>query len=206
LDVVGDRWSLLIVRDLLGGALGFNDLGRGLPGLSRGLLAARLRKLEAARVVGRDGQRYCLTDRGRQLEPVVMTLASWGAQHTFGEPDPSELDPSLLVWWMHGRIDTAEMADRRHVIHLRFRGPRAEMWLIVERGEISVCLSDPGYPVDVVVASDVSVLYQVWMGRRDLAAAVRSGDIELIGSRECRNKVIRGLLLHPTAPLIRAAG
>ena len=80
LGMLGERWSLLIVRDLLSGTTRFNDLARGLPGLSRGLLAKRLRQLELAGVVERLKGRYLLTEAGRGLEPVVDALSAWGAR------------------------------------------------------------------------------------------------------------------------------
>jgi DNA-binding HxlR family transcriptional regulator len=86
LDVLGERWSLLIVRDMIVGATRFNELARGLPGLSRSLLAKRLRQLERAGVVERVDQQYLLTDAGRGLEPIIFGLGRWGAQWTFGEP------------------------------------------------------------------------------------------------------------------------
>ena len=107
LDVLGERWSLLILRDLLVGTTRFNDLARGLPGLSRSLLTKRLRQFERAGLVERAGSHYLLTECGRELEPIVFGLGQWGARWTFGDPDPDELDAEVLVWWMHKRLDTS---------------------------------------------------------------------------------------------------
>ena len=97
-EVLGERWTMLIVRDLVVGTTRFNDLARGLPGLSRTLLAKRLRQLERAGIVEHVGDDYLLTEAGRDLEPLVMGLAAWGAAWQFGHPRDNELDPELLMW------------------------------------------------------------------------------------------------------------
>ena len=153
LDVVGERWTLLIVRDLIVGTTRFNDLARGLPGLSRSLLTKRLRHLERTGVVTRTGQHYVLTPAGRALEPIVFGMAEWGARYVFGDPQPEELDAQLLVWWMHTRVDTSTLEGDRHVVHVRFADDARRFWILVERGVPSVCMADPGYPVDLTISS-----------------------------------------------------
>jgi DNA-binding HxlR family transcriptional regulator len=204
LDLLGERWSLLIVRDLLAGSTRFNDLARSLPGLSRGLLAKRLRQLEAAGVVERLGSRYLLTDAGRGLEPVVDSLSSWGARWTFGAPEPEELDASVLVWWMHTRLDTSELPGQRHVFHVRFSDDPRQFWIVVEAGDPSVCHADPGFDVDVQIASDVGSLYEVWLGRLPLREALRSGRVELVGPAPLTRRMPGVLMLSPSAPIVAA--
>ena len=117
-EVLGERWTLLIVREMLTGARRFNEMARGLPGLSRALLVRRLRQLEAAGLVERaDDGGYDLTRAGEDLRPLVFGLAEWGARHAFGDPRPEELDPETMMWWFHGRIDTAEV-PRRAVVQV----------------------------------------------------------------------------------------
>lgn len=135
LDVLGERWSLMIIRDLYAGTSRFNDLARGLPGLSRGLLSRRLRQLEAAGVVDHVDGHYRLSPAGRDLEPVLFGLGTWGARWAFGDPVPAELDPDLLVWWMRDRIDTSPWPGERHVIHIAFTDDKRQYWIVVERGE-----------------------------------------------------------------------
>ncbi|MFP3899786.1 MAG: winged helix-turn-helix transcriptional regulator [Acidimicrobiia bacterium] len=203
-EVLGDRWTLLIVRDMLTGARRFNELARGLPGLSRGLLSRRLRQLERAGVVVRADDGYDLTPAGEELRPLVFGLADWGARHAFGPPEPDELDPEVLMWWINGRIDAGEI-DRRAVIRVDITDRRRMFWLVLEPGEASVCVADPGFDVDAVLAADVATLYRVWLGELDLLAAVRSGDIDLRGPRWIANGLHRWLLLSPVAPSVRAA-
>jgi DNA-binding HxlR family transcriptional regulator len=205
LDVLGERWSLLILRDMLVGATRFNDLARGLPGLSRSLLTKRLRQFERAGLVERIDSEYLLTDAGRDLEPVVFGLGEWGAKWSFGDPDPEELDAQLLVWWMHTRLDTSDFPGRRQVLHIRFTDETRRFWVVIESGEPSVCLADPGFEVDVTITTDVSSLYQVWLGRLPLSDAVRSGQVEFAGPTALCRRMPSVLKLSPVADLVDAA-
>jgi DNA-binding HxlR family transcriptional regulator len=204
LDVLGERWSLLILRDMLVGATRFNDLARGLPGLSRSLLTKRLREFERAGLVERlDGQ-YLLTEAGRELEPIVFGIGEWGAKWTFGDPDPDELDAELLVWWMHTRLDTSVLPGRRHVLHVRFTDDRRRFWIVIEAGDPSVCLVDPGFDVDVTITSDVASLYQVWLGRLKVNDAIRSGRLEFSGPSALTRRMPSVLQLSPVASIVEA--
>ena len=205
LDLLGERWTLMIVRDMLIGATRFNDLARGLPGLSRSLLTQRLRMLERGGVVVRVDGEYLLTDAGQQLEPVVFGLGAWGARWTFDEPDPDELDAELLVWWIHVGLDTSMLAAGRHVFHVRFTDDKRRYWLVDDGTGPSMCHTDPGYPVDLTISSDVSSLYQVWLGRVPLAAALRSGRLRFEGPASIRHVMPDVLKLSPAAPLVVAA-
>ena len=204
LNVLGERWSLLIVRDLLFGATRFNDLARSIPGLSRGLLAKRLRQLEMAGIVERLGSRYLLTEAGRKLEAVVDALSAWGAEWTFGEPEPDELDAAVLVWWMHSGLDTSGLPGQRHVFHVRFTDDPKQFWIVVEFGEPSVCVADPGFDVDVEITSDVSSLFQVWLGHLPLREATRAGRVRFAGPAALTRRMPQVLRLSPLAPIVDA--
>lgn len=199
LDLVGERWSLLILRDLLLGTTRFNDLARGLPGLSRSLLAKRLRQFERAGLVERLVGEYLLTDAGRELEPILFGLGEWGARWTFGAPLDDERDPALLVWWMHRRVDTSSFPGRRHVLLVRFTDDVRRFWIVLEAGVPSVCESDPGYPVDVAISSDVASLFQVWLGRLPLAHALRTGRVAFTGPPALTRRMPSVLRLSPVA-------
>jgi DNA-binding HxlR family transcriptional regulator len=203
LDVLGDRWSLLILRDMLVGTTRFNDLARGLPGLSRSLLAKRLRQFERAGLVERVGSEYLLTDAGQDLRPVVFGIGEWGAQWTFGEPDPEELDPELLVWWMHTRLDTSDFPGKRHVLHVRFTDDPHLFWIVIEAGEPSVCLADPGYDVHVTITANLRALYQVWLGTVSLSDAIRSGGVTFDGPSALVRRMPTVLQLSAIAPAVR---
>ena len=203
-EVLGERWTLLIVRELLTGSGRFNDLARGLPGLSRGLLSRRLRQMEAAGLVVRSDGGYALTPAGEELGPLVFGLAEWGARHAFSEPRPEELDPELLMWWLHGNIDTSELT-RRAVVQVEVTDIGRLFWLVLEPDDSSVCYADPGFEVDAVLRADLSTLYQVWEGAMDLLDAVSSDRAELTGPRWLVSGLPRWLQGSPVVPYVRAA-
>jgi DNA-binding HxlR family transcriptional regulator len=205
LDVLGERWSLLILRDMLVGATRFNDIARGLPGLSRSLLSKRLGQFERAGLIDRLDGEYVLSPAGRQLEPIVFGLGAWGARWSFGDPTDIELDPELLVWWMHKRLDVSQLPTRRTVLHVRFTDDPRRFWIVVEATGPSVCMSDPGFDVDVTITSELESLYLVWLGKVPLQHAMRTGSITFDGPRALTSRMPQVLQLSPVADLVSAA-
>jgi DNA-binding HxlR family transcriptional regulator len=209
-EIFADRWTPLIVRELLAGGRHFNDIRRGLPGISRSLLASRLRQLEDASVVERHADarpnvtEYVLTDAGIDLRAVIEQLGMWGVKWAFGEPRPQELDPALLLWKIHQRIDRSKLPAGRTVVQFNLTGTKARrLWLILSPSEVSVCLKPPGFDSDLVIRSDVSLLYRVWLGRLDYDAAVRRGEISVDGPRELARALPGWFLWSPMARFVR---
>jgi DNA-binding HxlR family transcriptional regulator len=213
LELVGDRWTLLIVREFLTGTRHFNDFVRGLPGISRPLLAERLDRLERAGVVakhersqGRRRSEYQLTAAGEELLPVVETLMVWGAAWAFGEPREDELDPILLLWWMRGRARTSQLPQERVVVQFNFHGAQqGSYWLILQQDDVSVCLSDPGFDVDVLVSSDLALFFQLWLGRISYGEALRDHGLEVDAIPTLRRAFPGWFALSPSAATVRAA-
>ena len=211
-EVLGDRWTLLIVRDLLCGAQHFNDLERGLPGISRALLAERLRRLQRAGVLERrvapDGQRtsYQLTQAGKELKGIIDVLTDWGAKWAFGEPEESELDPVLLMWWMRDRVYFERLPKRQVVLEFLFRPPhQGNYWLVLKPNDASVCLQHPGFESDVLVNADLAAFYQVWLGRITFADALCDERVELDGMPALVRGFSRWFALGPAAEVVRMA-
>ena len=202
LEVLGERWSLLIVRDMIVGRSRFNELARSLPGLSRSLLTKRLRQLEAAGIVEQLDGEYLLTEAGQDLEPIVFGLGEWGAKWVFDEPRESELDAALLVWWMHTRLDVSELPERRVVLRLDFEDDPRPFWLLVEQGSASVCMTDPGFGVDVSLRSDLASMYEVWLGKLELRSAMRSGRVTLAGEQALTRRIPKVFELSPVAQMV----
>jgi DNA-binding HxlR family transcriptional regulator len=211
-EILGDRWTLLIVRDLLCGVQHFNQLERGLPGIPRALLAERLSRLLQVGVLERQaapkGQRtrYELTQAGKDLKPVIDMLTHWGARWAFGEPEPAELDPVLLLWWMRDRVLRERLPGRRMVVEFAFRGAQTgRYWLVLKPDDVSVCLKPPGFESDVLVTADLATLYGVWLGRIPLADALRDQRIELDGIPALIRACSHWFALSPVAGTVRAA-
>jgi DNA-binding HxlR family transcriptional regulator len=182
---------VLIIRELLADITNFNDLERGLPGISRTLLAERLRRLVHSGVVERHsasrGLRidYRVTAAGRELQQLIDLLGTWGARWAFGNPQQNELDPGVLLWWMRRRVCLDQMPRSRIVIEFEFRGvpSKKHFWLVIESSAgASICLHNPGFDIDVIVAADIAVFYRVWLGHMPFAEAVRRGDLRLDGT------------------------
>jgi DNA-binding HxlR family transcriptional regulator len=181
LEILGDRWTLLIIRDLMKGICHFNDLERALPGISRGLLAKRLRHLEAVGIVekheqsGRKSTRYSLTEAGHALEPSLHTLWQWGRQYAFRDPSALELDSPLLMWRIHKEVDVQHLPNERVVVQFDFYGAeRSSYWLLLKPDDVNLCLTDPGFEVDLMVTADLAVFLKVWaqhMSYEEAAAA-----------------------------------
>jgi DNA-binding HxlR family transcriptional regulator len=191
-EYLGDRWSLVIARELfLHGTLGFNALAEALPGISRSVLAARLRKLEDLEVIGRDlaSRRgvpgYRLTHAGRELEPVLRGLWGWSQRFVPEDPAMAERDPDIVVMWLSRRIDVGSAPEGPVVVDLDIAGTDAKrFWIVLERGvDPSICLEDPCIGGDryVYVEADVRGLYPIARGTRDWAAAIADGSVRLFG-------------------------
>jgi DNA-binding HxlR family transcriptional regulator len=209
-EILADRWTPLIVRELLAGSRHFNEILRGLPGISRSLLVSRLRLLEDSEVLERRGARprateYVLTDAGRDLKQVIDVLGGWGVRWAFGEPRPEELDPVLLMWRIHRRVHLDLLPPTRTVVEFDLTGRRGRrFWLVMQRQEVSLCLKPPGFPSDLVLRADVSLLYRVWLAKVDYDAAVRCGDLSVDGPRALVRALPTWLMWSPMAPFVRA--
>lgn len=204
-EVLGDRWTLHIVRDLLTGTSRFNELVRGNPGLSRALLSRRLAQLERAGVLAHNQTGdYQLTAAGLDLQPIVFGLAEWGARWAFGEPDPDELDADLLLWWLHRRLDPSLLPGPRFVIYVHFSDDPNRYWIVVEH-EASLCLSDPRFDVDLTLRSQLSTLYRTYLGHQTLDNAFREGQLDLDGSNVAIRCFIDAFRASPVADLVAEA-
>jgi len=210
-EILGDRWTLLIVRELILGAGGFNELVRGLPGISRSVLTQRLRALERAGVLERRTAAagrtpgYRLTPAGRDLRSVVEAVGAWGATWALRDPLPEELDPALLMVWIARHVNHPALPPGRTVVQFDFRAPRRRIWLVLEPEEVSVCLQPPGFASDLVLTADTARLYGVYMGGVTLAEAVRNGAVTLEGPGRLKRAFGGWFEWSGFAPSVRAA-
>ncbi|MGH8888676.1 MAG: winged helix-turn-helix transcriptional regulator [Acidothermaceae bacterium] len=211
MELLDERWTMLVVRELLVGSRYFNDLRRGVPRMSPALLSKRLRTLVSAGVVERrqHGGRiaYALTEAGTELYPVVEALGRWGVRWVpqLGDED---LDPHLLLWDVHRNLDLAAMPDGRTVLHFQFpdiRGQAATWWIVVATDGVDICDSDPGYPVTVSVTAPLRTMTALWRGDITWAQAGRDG-LELDGPAWARRALPRWLRLSTFATVPRVVG
>lgn len=191
LEVVGERWTLLVVRELLCGNYRFGEIMHGVPLMSRSLLSQRLKSLEEAGLVARharaagSGFEYRLTEAGRELESVVMGLGTWGQRWARKKLTADNLDPVLLMWDVRRGLDVARLPTEQTVVMFWFRdmpAKRSRFWLCVERPEVELCLTNPGFEVALTVETKLRTMVEVWMGERSAAEALSSGAIQLAGT------------------------
>ena len=187
-EVLGDRWTPLVIRELMVGASGFNEIHRGLPRISRSLLAQRLRMLERrglvrheAEVRGRAG-RYLLTPSGESIAQVVWAMGRWAAEWVFGDPTEEDLDGLSVIWRLHQKAVPQALPAERIVVHLSLTGPGgAEGWLEIDSREVTVCREDPGVDVDLALEGDTAAMHRWIVGKTPFRELVTSGSVRLLG-------------------------
>jgi DNA-binding HxlR family transcriptional regulator len=209
-EVLADRWTPLIIRELILGNTRFNDIARGLPGISRSLLVQRLRHLERKGVVelwpspSGKGNEYHLTPAGKDLEAVVDVLGRWAVEWLFDDLQPHDVDPITLTWWMHRRIDEERLPPGRVVIEFEHTAPeRQTLWMVLDRGEASVCIHHPGFDPDVLVTATTPALAEVFQGYDSWARAVSTETIRIAGPPQLVRSFPRWFLWSPFAEATR---
>lgn len=196
-EVIAERWTPLILRELLSGTRRFNDLQRGVPLMSRSLLAKRLRELEDAGVIeqrpsrsDRRASEYHLTRAGEELRSVIESLGVWGQRWVVKDVEEDDLDPSLLMWDIRRNLVPSEPPDQRVVVRFDLIGTeraRARWWLLVDAHEVDLCMTNPGFDIDLVVEASLKGLTRYWIGRASWKELLQGGEVELSGPRWLRN-------------------
>jgi DNA-binding HxlR family transcriptional regulator len=209
-EVLAERWTPLVVRELLCGSVRFNDLQRGVPRMSSALLARRLKELQFAGIVERrrgDGRsfEYHLTQAGRELFPVIEKMGLWAQRWLRHEHvDRPNLDPDLLMWDIRRNVvGKAAPRNARYVVEFRLSGvaiSRRRYWLVFERGVVDLCYRTPGFDVDLFVEASLRLLTQIWLGHIPIEQAIRDGQLRLDGSRDDRRAFRSWFALNMFAP------
>ena len=187
-EIFAERWTPLIVRNLYIGCASFGEILEGAPGLSRTLLAQRLRQLEHLGVVGSTpkhggrGHHYELTPAGHELFKVCESLGEWGARWL--EIAPENLDPFVALWSMCNALRREELPEGRIVIRFDFTGRRRQRyWLLIERGDTEICKTSPGLDEDLCITADAEAFVKWHAGQLSWAQARRENRIQLEGSK-----------------------
>ena len=195
-EVLGEKWTPLIIRELITDDQSFNDLRKGVPLISPSLLSARLKSLEHCGVIERNktdkGVIYSLTEAGEEIRPVIEQLGVWGQRWARSDMSKKDLDPSLLMWDAHRRIDTAYFPDERSVLRFEFVDYPSKLrlwWLVIADGEVDICLKDPGHEVTLYIQSTLKTMTQIWMGDMSVAKARRDKLLHLNGDAEIKKTI-----------------
>jgi len=190
LDLLGERWTLLVVRELLCGSRRFGEVHRGIPRISRTMLSARLRALLDAGVIerreGAGGPEYGLTKSGVELAAVVRELGTWGQRWLPRELPANHLDVDVLLGDVQRRTRRTALPREPLVMRIELtdvRGPASRRYLLLRRSEVSLCSANPGYPEELCLRADRRTLIGWWRGDVTLAQA-RAAGLALEGRRE----------------------
>jgi DNA-binding HxlR family transcriptional regulator len=207
-EVFCTRWTPLILRELVSGSTRFNDLRRGMPRISPTLLSKRLKQLEEAGVVRKQRSReddsieYRLTPAGEELKAVVFDLGFWGQRWIEAQSSLKNLDPSLLMWDMRRNLDPTPIPSGRSVIQIVYPelppGKR-NWWLVIEGGETDICNIDPGFDVDLHIATDLRTMTASWMGLTTVKAEEEAGRLHAVGNGTLKRAMQQWLGLSPVA-------
>lgn len=212
MELLDERWTMLVIRELLAGSSRFNDLRRGVPHMSPALLSKRLQRLEHANLIEKriDGPRtsYHLTEAGLELGPIVTQLSEWGIRwvHALGRED---LDPHVLLWDMRRTIAVETWPRRRTMLAVRFTDttPRtSRWWLLCNEDELEICNYDPGFEVAATVTCTLHDLTRIWRGDRSWSEALQSGDVVIDGGADAVAGVPKWIGQSAYANVPRPAG
>jgi DNA-binding HxlR family transcriptional regulator len=205
-EVFAERWTPLIMRELLRGSTTFNDLHRGVPSMSRSLMSGRLKKLEACGVLERHvrsaGTHYELTPAGRELGSVVTQLGTWAQRWYRSTFTGDELDVGVLMWDIRCTVNAKALPAIRTVVQFIFSDLRANSrawWLVNEDGEVDLCPVDPGDEPKLQICTTLQTMTRVWMGDLAIDAVLRSGALTIVGPRDLRGRLGGWLRLSPYA-------
>lgn len=193
-EIFGERWTPLVVRELLCGSTRFSDIRRGVPRMSATLLSQRLKRLEEAGVVRRERcgavWEYRLTPAGEELRPIVLALGHWGARWIGSRLKRDQLDAGFLMWDIRRFAQLDEFPIGRTVIFFELTDARSgerRWWLVVDRARdganADLCRDDPGHELTLIVESSVLALTEVWTGDRAADDVLRAREIRVQGPR-----------------------
>jgi len=191
-EVLAERWTPIVIRNLLDGCRTFNEIAAGAPGLSRALLTKRLRELQRVGVIeispkpGGHGSVYDLTPAGRELGPVLGAMGGWADK--WMEVTFEHSDPDVVLWswcrtfWRRERLPDGQVVAR---FDFKRQGRRVRLWLLVQEKEVEICRRHPGFEEDLVVAIEDPQTFANWhLGLVEWGEALRSGAIRVEGRRD----------------------
>jgi DNA-binding HxlR family transcriptional regulator len=207
-EVLAERWTPLIVRNLMFGATQFSDIARGVPTMSRSMLVKRLGDLERVGVIrsvpkpSNRGSTYHLTDAGLDLAATITALSEWGER--WMEVTSEHSDPGFALWaWCQVQLDRDSLPEERVVVRFVFPDEpptNRRYWMLVENNDAELCLRDPGGEPAVSVTA-ASIAFTDWhRGALSWASALRSGEIRIDGRRDLVRALPSWNLHRPAIP------
>jgi DNA-binding HxlR family transcriptional regulator len=190
-EILGEKWTLLILRELLMGGSRFGELQRGLPLISPAVLSKRLKSLEESgllyrrRISGQRGYEYLVTESARELQPILFAIGNWGMRWARTQLTDSDYDAGMLMLYLQRSVRPEKLPGDATTIRFHFEDldDAPDWWLLIRDGEVEVCNVDPCVDVDVYLTTTVRKMTEVWMGDRSYLSALRSDDLKVTGPR-----------------------
>jgi DNA-binding HxlR family transcriptional regulator len=204
-EVLIPRWTIQILGELWGGSTRFNEIKRGLPGISPTLLIKRLKEMQVNGLLERVEEKatgnidYIRTEKAAELDPILQGLAKWAQRHIKAEIALEDHDADVLMWTLQGRIIVKELPQRRNVVRFNFAdatSPASTYWFIWKPGDtVELCASDPGFDVDLYIETEVAVMTGIYLGRKAFAREIDSGCFFMSGDQRLAKTIQRWLKL-----------
>ena len=192
-EIIEPRWTLLILSELWQGAARFNEIRRGLPGISPTLLSKRLKEMEHNGLISRietvsaGESGYVTTEMADELKSVVHAFGKWAHRNIDVEVSLEKLDARLLMWNMRRKIDVLALPKSKITV-IQFTYPelakdQRDYWLVAKPGQpVDLCLLDPGHDVDLFIRAELKAMTSAWMGWSNLHREIDAEKIVLIGN------------------------
>lgn len=196
-EIIGEKWTLLVIRELLMGGTRFNELQRGLSHISPTMLSRRLDSLAAHGLVlkknipGQKGFEYFPTKSCQELLPIIQSLGDWGMRWARSNLTEKDYDVELLMVYLKRSIVQDKLVGKETVIRFKFTDIEEypDWWLVVTGDDIDLCVNDPGKDVDVYFTSNVKTMADIWMGDTTYRKAIRAGDLKIVGDKNLTNNI-----------------
>ena len=190
-EMLGEKWTILIVRELIMGGRRFNELQRGLSQISPTLLSKRLDSLAKCGLVlkkkipGQKGYEYFPTESCLELLPIIRSLGEWGMRWARSNLSEDDYDVELLMLYLKRSIVPQKLVGNETVVRFKFTDIEEfpDWWLVVTGDELDLCVNDPGKEVDVYFTSTVKTMANIWMGEKSYRKAMGSGELTVVGDK-----------------------
>ena len=189
MEILGEKWTLLIIRELLMGGTRFNELQRGLSLISPTILTKRLNALEEAgllmrkKIPGQRGYEYFLTEAGKALLPLLKELGEWSMRWVRGPLLDADLDVELLMLYLQRSVQPDKLIGQETVVRFQFTdlSKYRDWWMIVKDNNVDLCIRDPGKDVDIYFTVDLRTMTEVWMGDISYKQVTSDGRMKVVG-------------------------
>ena len=190
-EVIGEKWTLLIIRELLMGGSRFNELHRGLSLISPTILSRRLESLAEhglvmkKKIPGQRGYEYFPTASCQELLPIIRTLGDWGMRWARANLTEKDYDVELLMLYLKRSIIPGKLIGNQFVIRFKFTDIEnyPDWWMVVKGEEIDLCVNDPGKDIDVYFTCSIKIMVDIWMGDNTYKKAVKEGTLKIVGNK-----------------------